>query len=128
MEKKPGGKNGSGKKAWWKESLVSFGKDGKKAWCLFLGLKHIKLNDEVKLTDYFNRLPFQAFDLKIFFGIRIYFSSTIYFYQTRIQKYVKFIMLFTPQPLRAVRVLFSPMVSGWAGGGKKFVQAVSRKP
>ena len=23
---------------------------------------------------------------------------------------------FTPQPLRAVRVLFSPMVSGWAGG------------
>ena len=25
-------------------------------------------------------------------------------------------MFFTPQPLRAVRVLFSPMVSGWAGG------------
>ena len=24
--------------------------------------------------------------------------------------------LFTPQPLRAVGVLFSPMVSGWAGG------------
>ena len=24
--------------------------------------------------------------------------------------------LFTPQPLRAVRVLLSPMVSGWAGG------------
>ena len=23
---------------------------------------------------------------------------------------------FTPQPLRAVGVLFSPMVSGWAGG------------
>ena len=36
--------------------------------------------------------------------------------------------VFTPQPLRAVRVLFSPMVSGWAGGGKKFVQAVSQKP
>ena len=32
---------------------------------------------------------------------------------------------FTLQPLRAVGVLFSPMVSGWAGG-KKFVQAVSR--
>ena len=26
-------------------------------------------------------------------------------------------MVFTPQPLRAVRVLFSPMVSGWKGGG-----------
>ena len=25
-------------------------------------------------------------------------------------------LLFTPQPLRAVGVLFSPMVSGWAGG------------
>ena len=28
-------------------------------------------------------------------------------------------MIFTPQPLRAVGVLFSPMVSGWAGGGKR---------
>ena len=26
-------------------------------------------------------------------------------------------MVFTPQPLRAVRVLLSPMVSGWKGGG-----------
>ena len=25
--------------------------------------------------------------------------------------------VFTPQPLRAVGVLFSPIVSGWAGGG-----------
>ena len=25
-------------------------------------------------------------------------------------------MIFTPQPLRAVGVLFSPMLSGWAGG------------
>ena len=25
-------------------------------------------------------------------------------------------IIFTPQPLRAVGVLFSPMVSGWAGG------------
>ena len=38
------------------------------------------------------------------------------------------VSLFTPQPLRAVGVLFSPMVSGWAGGGKKFVRAVSQKP
>ena len=30
--------------------------------------------------------------------------------------------------LRAVGVLFSPMVSGWAGGSKKIVRAVSRKP
>ena len=48
--------------------------------------------------------------------------------------------LFTPQPLRAVGVLFSPMLSGWAGGraswraggwagdGKKFVRAISQKP
>ena len=44
-------------------------------------------------------------------------------------------VVFTPQPLRAVGVLFSPMVSGWAGGraggraaGKEFVRAVSQKP
>ena len=36
--------------------------------------------------------------------------------------------IFTPQPLRAVGVLFLPTVSGWAGGRKKFVQAVSQKP
>ena len=40
VEKKPGGKksgrkNGSGKKAWWKESLVYFGKDGKKSVVYF---------------------------------------------------------------------------------------------
>ena len=50
--------------------------------------------------------------------------------------FLTFITVFTPQPLRAVGVLFSPMVSGWAGGspvgwaggGKKFVRAVSQKP
>ena len=31
-------------------------------------------------------------------------------------KYTSARMLFTPQPLRAVGVLFSPMVSRWAGG------------
>ena len=36
--------------------------------------------------------------------------------------------VFTPQPLRAVGVLFSPMAPGWVGGGKKFVWAVSQKP
>ena len=38
---------------------------------------------------------------------------------TSINKFYNFI-IFTPQPLRAVRVLFSPMVSGLAGraGGK----------
>ena len=35
--------------------------------------------------------------------------------------------IFTLQPSMAVGVLFSPMVSGWAGG-KKFVRAVSQKP
>ena len=41
-------------------------------------------------------------------------------------------VFFTPQSLRAVGVLFSPMVSrwvsGWACSGKKFVWAVSQKP
>ena len=41
-------------------------------------------------------------------------------------------IIFTPQPLRAVGVLFSPLVSGWmggrAGGGKKIVRSISRKP
>ena len=32
-------------------------------------------------------------------------------------------VLFTPQPLSAVGVLFSPIMSGWAGGGKKFCLA-----
>ena len=31
------------------------------------------------------------------------------------------VSLFTPQPLRAVGVLFSPMVSGWAGGWREIV-------
>ena len=53
MDKRPGGKNGSGKK--WKESLVCFGKDGKKPGVFFLGLIHIKIND-------------QPFDFKMFFG------------------------------------------------------------
>ena len=43
------------------------------------------------------------------------------------------IILFTAQPLRAVGVLFSPVVSGWvggrsverAGGGKKFVRCAT---
>ena len=29
---------------------------------------------------------------------------------------VIFLQFFTPRPLRAICVLFSPMVSGWAGG------------
>ena len=56
-----------GKKAWWKKSLVEkmaverkpglFWKRWKKAWCIFfLGLIHIKMNDEVKLTHYFIHL------------------------------------------------------------------------
>ena len=54
MERKPGRK-----KAWsvlekMEKSLVSF----------FFSLIH----GEVKLTDYFNQLPFQPFDLKLFFG------------------------------------------------------------
>ena len=37
------------------------------------------------------------------------------------------IFVFIPQSLRAVGVLFSPMVSGWVGGWKRFVRAVSLK-
>ena len=35
---------------------------------------------------------------------------------------------FYPQPLRAVRLLFSSMVSTWSGGMKEFFRAVSQKP
>ena len=34
--------------------------------------------------------------------------------------------IFTPQPLKAVRVLFSPMVSGWMGGGEKKFDEVEK--
>ena len=47
---------------------------------------------------------------------------------TVISQTCKLSSVFTPQPLRAVGVLFSPMVSGFAGGGKKFVRSVSQKP
>ena len=48
---------------------------------------------------------------------------------------ITFFLVFTPQTLRAVGVLFSPMVSGWTGvqegrwvvNRKKSVQAVSQK-
>ena len=33
----------------------------------------------------------------------------------------------TPQLLRAVGLLFSAMVSGWVGSGKKFILAVSQR-
>ena len=35
--------------------------------------------------------------------------------------YAKVSALFTRQPLRAVGVLFSPMVSGWTGGRREIV-------
>ena len=37
------------------------------------------------------------------------------------------LFIFTPQPLRAVRVLSSPMMSGWAGGWRKFLRVISQK-
>ena len=40
-------------------------------------------------------------------------------------------LVFTPQPLRAIQVLFSPMMSGWVGiwmgYGRKLVRGVSQK-
>ena len=76
---KPGGKHGSGKKGCRGEKKPGlFWKRWKKAWCLFLGLIHIKINDKVKLT------LFQPFDLKMsLLHIKIYFSSTSYFYKYR---------------------------------------------
>ena len=60
---------------------------------------------------------FSVFHIIMFELIRISYLETINFY---------------PTPLRAVGVLFSPMVSGWADGragdGKKFVRAASQKP
>ena len=45
-------------------------------------------------------------------------------------RFVAFV--FSPQPLRAVGVLFSPMVSGWEGvrrgGQENLVRAISQKP
>ena len=42
---------------------------------------------------------------------------------------INFILICTPQPLRAVGVLFSLKESGWVGGlRKKFVRAVAQKP
>ena len=64
------GKKPGGKKAWWKKwkwKEVERKPGGKKAWCLFLGVIHVKIDDEVKLTDNFNQLPFQPFDFKMFF-------------------------------------------------------------
>ena len=37
-------------------------------------------------------------------------------------------LAFTPQPLRAVRVLFSPMASGWVGLRAAGKISVSQKP
>ena len=39
---------------------------------------------------------------------QVIFCRRFYFYEEK--------LVFTPQPLRAVGVLFSPMVSGWAVG------------
>ena len=38
-------------------------------------------------------------------------------------KGIFFLLIFTPQPLRAVGVLFSPMVSRWAGGRREKVSS-----
>ena len=37
------------------------------------------------------------------------------------EKYFLHISFITPQPIRAVGVLFSPMLSGWAGGQREIV-------
>ena len=51
VEKKPGRKNGSGKKAW---SVLE--KMEKKPGVFFLRLMYIKINDEINLIHYFNHL------------------------------------------------------------------------
>ena len=49
-------------------------------------------------------------------------------YQNKSIQLFIFFPFFTAQPLRAVGVWFSPMVSRWVGGGEKFVRAVSQEP
>ena len=61
--------------------------------------------------------------------VTVNFQKTLYYLFARyMSNGSKLISFFTPQPLRAVEVLFSFMVSGWVGGGKKFVWGVSQKP
>ena len=51
--------------------------------------------------------------LKSYYNLKL-FHFTLCKIETHIG--FKHNIFFTPQPLRAVGVLFSPMVSGWAGG------------
>ena len=46
----------------------------------------------------------------------IFYRNKQYFNSSKKHLLCHVALFFTPQPLRAVGVLFSPMVSGWAGG------------
>ena len=57
--------------------------------------------------------------------------SVLLFYMSVLIKHLPeifFCKVFTLQLLRAVQLLFSPMVSRWMGGGKILIRAVSQKP
>ena len=45
----------------------------------------------------------------------------LYMHCLSLRHYFHYLNIFTPQPLRAAGVLFSPMVSGWAGGQREKV-------
>ena len=54
---------------------------------------------------------------EIILQMNLKFEENIHFYRIFLYN----VRLFTPQPLMAVGVLFSPMVSGWSGGRREIV-------
>ena len=100
-------------------NLYNFEKSRKLGW-----LK--KLNTD-QSKDWFKILETTIPDINKLYRVGLKWIQTL---DSKINPF--WCSVFTPQPLRAVRVLFSPMVSGWvggqAGGGKKVVRAVSQKP
>ena len=47
---------------------------------------------------------------------KVKYHKILYFLNFKCLLSLSSLAFFTPQPIRAVGVLFSPMVSGWAGG------------
>ena len=80
-------------------------------------------------------LQFQSNIISIINTLSLMIASHTFYYDLSSQTKVTLLNPFkdqylisrvlTPQSLRTVRVLFSPMVAGWSGHGKKFVRAVS---
>ena len=67
------------------------------------------------------QLTCQSTDMASFCGIPVHLGKHIYMNNLSKSTRPRDMLVFTPQPLRAVGVLFSPMVSGWAGGRREIV-------